>query len=75
MPKIHLYNRVFEEGEIIATNEFGEKIVVVGTTKIGDKPDLSVTIMKPDGTSHSENPVALQRLLKFSSCKWTFIEK
>jgi hypothetical protein len=75
MPKIHVYDKEFEEGEIIATSEFGHKIIVVGTAMLGTKLDLSVKVMKPDGTFRGETPVALQRLLKFSSCKWTFIEK
>jgi hypothetical protein len=75
MAKIQVYDKEFEEGEIIATSEFGHKIVVAGTAMLGTKPDLSVKVMKPDGTFQGNTPVALQRLLKFSGQKWTFTDK
>jgi hypothetical protein len=76
MATIRAYGKEFEEGEVIATSDAGCNLVVMGGAKLGTLPDLLVSIQDPDGSFPCKEPVALQRLLKFSgSDGWIFIEK
>ncbi len=54
--------------KVILEDELGNKVVQVGEIQIGGYTDKLILVLRPDGTYRSEQPVPLQRFLKFS-CK------
>jgi hypothetical protein len=54
-----------EEEKVIAEDEFGYKLVQVGEIQVGAYTDKLIRVMRPDGTYRADEPVPLQRFLKF----------
>ena len=52
--------------KVIAENEQGYKLVQVGEINLGGYIDKLVVVMKPDGTYQFNQPVPLQRFMKFT---------